>query len=304
MSVEKTPRACISTGTILSPFGKLCCISWFVASWIDPTSITIFFLSSSAETLLSVSSRLPRTRSSCVLYYFSPKVTRLRWLSFRTTILTHFLINDTMHHDRRIQTPLRPLSIDFTTTAQLDPRFTPMSGDTGTGTPQTAIPGGAAVLMKDSAGTSMALNLDIHPVYGTPLLSGQAITAKGDVLEVHPCSCNDPIASRHNLPMTATPGPSRGGSLFPEHNDPYPSPSSQSRLRQMPGSRPDQDTSGSGTDSIALISSCHRTLARARDTNSNSGSKCKSQEPHHPTPASVRRPGGNHPPTAKSNEHR
>ncbi len=142
-----------------------------------------------------------------------------------------------MHHDRRIQTPLRPLDINVTTMTQFDTRFTPPSGNPNAGISQaaTGIPGGASVLMKDSAGTSMALNLDIHPVYGTPLLSGQAITAQGDVLEVHPCSCNDPIASRHNLPMTASPEPPRGGSLFREHNEPYPSPSSLSRIRQMHG---------------------------------------------------------------------
>ena len=134
-----------------------------------------------------------------------------------------------------IQAPLRPLSIDFTKTPRFNTRFTPPSDDIGSGTSQTAIPGGAAVLMKDSAGTSMALNLDIHPIYGTPILSGQAITAKGDVLEVHSCSCDDPIASRHNLPMTAASEPCRGGSLSPEPNDPYPSPSSLSRIRQMPG---------------------------------------------------------------------
>jgi hypothetical protein len=147
---------------------------------------------------------------------------------------THLLINlnDTMPHDHRHQTPLMPLSIDFTT-AQFDSHFAPPSGDTASRTPQMAVPGGASVLMKDSAGTSMALNLDIHPVYGTPILSGQAITAKGDVLEVHPCSCNDPVASRHNLPMTAGPEPSQGGSLFQEHH--YPSPSSLSHVRQTPG---------------------------------------------------------------------
>jgi hypothetical protein len=194
-----------------------------------------------------------------------------------------------MHHDRRIQTPLRPLSIDFTTTAQIDPRFTPMSGDAGTGTPQTAIPGGAAVLMKDSAGTSMALNLDIHPVYGTPLLSGQAITAKGDVLEVHPCSCNNPIASRHNLPMTATPEPSRGGSLFPEHNDPYPSPSSQSRLRQMPGSA--RIRTPLVLVQTQLPSSPHATglLQELEIPTATPGPSANLKSPITPTPASVRR---------------
>jgi hypothetical protein len=194
-----------------------------------------------------------------------------------------------MHHDRRIQTPLRPLSIDFTTTTQFDPRFTPPSGDTISGTPQMALPGGASVLMKDSAGTSMALNLDIHPVYGTPLLSGQAITAGGDVLEVHPCSCNDPIASRHNLPMTATPESSRGGSLFPEHNDPYPSPSSQSHIRQMPG--PARIRTPLVLVQTQLPSSPHATelLKELEIPTVTPGPSANFKSPITPTPASVQR---------------
>lgn len=53
-------------------------------------------------------------------------------------------------------------------------------------------------------------------------------------MEVHPCGCNNPIASRHNLPTTGSPEPSRGKSLFPDPNNPYPSPNS--RIYQMPGS--------------------------------------------------------------------
>jgi hypothetical protein len=192
-----------------------------------------------------------------------------------------------MHYDHRIQTPLRPLSIDFTTTAQFDTHFTPASGDTS-GTPQMAIPGGAAVLMKDSAGTSMALNLDIHPVYGTPILSGQAITARGDVLEVHPCSCNNPIASRHNLPMTAGPEPSRGGSLFPEHNEPYPSPSSLSRIRQTPG--PARIRTPLVLVQTQLPSS-HSTelLQELEIPTATPGPSANLKSPITPTPASVRR---------------
>lgn len=186
-----------------------------------------------------------------------------------------------MHHDRRIQTPLRPLSIDFTTN--------PLSGDTGSGTPQTAIPGGATILMNDSAGTSMALNLDIHPVYGTPLLSGQAITAGGDVLEVHPCSCSDPVASRHNLPMTATPEPFRGGSLFPDRNDPYPSPSSQSRIRQMPGLT--RIRTPLVLVQTQLPSSPHATelLQELEIPTATPGPSANLKSPITPTPASVRR---------------
>lgn len=187
------------------------------------------------------------------------------------------------------QTPLRPLSIDFTRTPQFDTRFTPPSGNIGSGTPQTALPGGAAVLMKDSAGTSMALNLDIHPVYGTPILSGQAITAKGDVLEVHPCSCNDPIASRHNLPMTAASEPCRGGSLFPEPNNPYPSPSSLSRIRQMPG--PARNRSPLVLVQTQLPLSPHATelLQELEIPTATPGPSANLKSPITPTPASVRR---------------
>lgn len=194
-----------------------------------------------------------------------------------------------MHHDRRIQTPLRPLSIDFTTTAQFDTRFTPQSDDTGSVTPQMAIPGGAAVLMKDSAGTSMALNLDIHPVYGTPLLSGQAITARGDVLEVHPCSCNDPIATCHNLYMTTSPEPSRGGSLFPEQNEPYPSPSSLPHIRQTPG--PSRIRTPLVLVQTQLPSSSHSTelLQELEIPTATPGPSANLKSPITPTPASVRR---------------
>jgi hypothetical protein len=287
------PRACISIGAILSRFGKPL-LYFLVCGVVDrPRQYhDLFSLKPPLISLLSASLRLPRTRSSCVLYYFSSTVTRSRWLSFSTTILTHLrLINDTMHHDRRIQTPIRPLSIDFTTTAQFDTRFTPQSGDTGSGTPQMAIPaGGAAVLMKDSAGTSMALNLDIHPVYGTPILSGQAITAKGDVLEVHPCSCKDPIASRHNLPsMSANPEPSRGGSLFPEHNDTYPSPSSLSRIPQIP--RPTHIRTPLVLVQTQLPSSPHATelLQELEIPTATPGPSANLKSPITPTPASVRR---------------
>ena len=188
-----------------------------------------------------------------------------------------------------IQTPLRPLSMDFTRTPQFDTRAPP-SGNIASGTSQTAIPGGAAVLMKDSAGTSMALNLDIHPVYGTPILSGQAITAKGDVLEVHPCSCNDPIASRHNLPMYhAASEPCRGGSLFPESNDSYPSPSSLSRIRQMPG--PARNRSPLVLVPTQLPLSPHATelLQELEIPTATPGPSANLKSPITPTPASVRR---------------
>ena len=162
-------------------------------------------------------------------------VAHSRRLSFSTTILTNpILINNTMNHDHRNQTLLRPLSIDFTSTPQFDTRSASLSGDPGSAISQVGRPSGTSVRMRDSAGTSMALNIDIHPIHRTPLISGQAITAQGDVLEVHPCGCNNPIASRHNLPTTGSPEPPRGKALFPDPNDPYPSPNS--RIYQMPGS--------------------------------------------------------------------
>lgn len=190
-----------------------------------------------------------------------------------------------MHHDPRIQTPI---SIDFTSTSQLDPHIAPRSGDTSSGTPQLTIPSGTTVRMRDSAGTSMTLNLDIHPVHGTPLLSGQAITARGDVLEVHPCSCNDPIASRHNLPMTPSPELSRGGSLFPEHNEHYPSPSSLSHIRQTP--RPARIRTPLVLAQTSLPSSHDTELLQELEIpTATPGPSANLKSPITPTPASVRR---------------
>jgi hypothetical protein len=101
------------------------------------------------------------------------------------------------------------------------------------GTFQVPVPGGASILMKDAAGTSMSLNVDIDPSSGTPILSGQAINAQGDVLDVHPCSCNDPIASRHNLVMPRSPVTA----LCPHVRDPsriYPSPLSPRGAHRRP----------------------------------------------------------------------
>ena len=88
-------------------------------------------------------------------------------------------------------------------------------GDQGIDTFQVSVPGGASILMKDSAGSSMSLNLGIDPSSGTPILSGRAIDAHGGVLDVHPCSCNDPISPRHKLP--GTPEHSRGGMHLRDH---------------------------------------------------------------------------------------
>jgi hypothetical protein len=85
--------------------------------------------------------------------------------------------------------------------------------------------------MKDAAGTSMSLNVDIDPSSGTPILSGRAINAQGDVLDVHPCSCNNPIAPRHNLAMPRSPA------LCPHARDlshMYPSPLSPHGAHRRP----------------------------------------------------------------------
>ncbi len=141
------------------------------------------------------------------------------------------LINTLFHEqDAGATTLLRPLNIDVTALGQSDSRslMSPRShtngedalrhqvDDQGLGTFQ--VPGCASIVMKDSAGTSMSLNLGIDPTTRTPILSGRAIDAHGSVLDVHPCSCNDPISSRHKLP--GSPELFRGGA----HNHLYSSP--------------------------------------------------------------------------------
>ena len=129
---------------------------------------------------------------------------------------------------------LWPLNIDVATLGQPDarslasPRSHPNGEDPhrhqdgqGVDTFQVSVPGGASILMKDSAGTSMSLNLGIDPSSGTPILSGRAIDAHGGVLDVHPCSCNDPISPRHKLP--GTPEHARGGMHLRDHAHLYPS---------------------------------------------------------------------------------
>ncbi|KAH8994613.1 hypothetical protein EDB92DRAFT_2102576 [Lactarius akahatsu] len=140
-----------------------------------------------------------------------------------------------MYHDQQDASTsalLRPLSIDVATLGQPDagPRsssnedaYRHRDEDQGVGTFQVPVPGGASILMKDSAGTSMTLNLGIDPSSGTPILSGRAIDAHGCVLDVHPCSCNDPVSLRHNFP--GTPEHSRGGAHLRDSHL-YPSPKS------------------------------------------------------------------------------
>ena len=154
-----------------------------------------------------------------------------------------------MYHDQDAGAPalLRPLNIDVVTLGQPDapslksPRshangedvHRHRNDDQDLGTFQVPAPGGASILMKDSAGTSMSLNLGIDPRYGTPILSGRAIDAHGGVLDVHPCSCNDPISPRHKLP--GSPEHFRGGVHLRDHSQ-FPSLKSPfgAHRRQLP----------------------------------------------------------------------
>jgi hypothetical protein len=139
-----------------------------------------------------------------------------------------------MYHDHLSPTSpalFRPVGPNVATVAQTHPRSLSQRCEQCAGTFQVPVPGGASILMKDAAGTSMSLNVDIDPSSGTPILSGQAINAQGDVLDVHPCSCNDPIASRHNLVMPRSPA------LCPHVRDPsriYPSPLSPRGAHRRP----------------------------------------------------------------------
>jgi len=142
-----------------------------------------------------------------------------------------------MHHDHQtLPSPalFKPLNLNMTTAPQTDARSPCQRCDQCAGTFPVPVPGGASILMKDSAGTSMALNVDIDPCSGTPILSGRAINAQGDVLDVHPCGCDYPLTSRHNLPLPRSPGFCRSGAhaLDPSHL--YPSPQSPPRANRRP----------------------------------------------------------------------
>ena len=143
-----------------------------------------------------------------------------------------------MYHEQQdagASTLLHPLNIDVAMLGQPDARsFTSprahadgqephlhQDGNQGVDTFQVPVPGGASILMKDSAGTSMSLNLGIDPSSGTPILSGRAIDAHGGILDVHPCSCSDPISPHHKLP--GTPEHPRGGMHLRDHAHLHPS---------------------------------------------------------------------------------
>jgi hypothetical protein len=136
------------------------------------------------------------------------------------------------HQDAGASPLLHPLNIDVALGQTDAPSHTSLrshangndphphlDGDQGVDTFQVPVPGGASILMRDSAGTSMSLNLGIDPSSGTPILCGRAIDAHGGVLDVHPCSCNDPISPRHKLP--GTPDHSRGGIHLRDHTHLY-----------------------------------------------------------------------------------
>ena len=141
-----------------------------------------------------------------------------------------------MHHDHQtLASPalFRPLNLNMDTVPQTDTRSPRQRCDQCAGTFPVPVPGGASILMKDSAGTSMALNVDIDPCSGTPVLSGRAISAQGDVLDVHPCGCNYPLTSRHNLPLPRSPLCRSGAhALDPSHL--YPSPRSPPSANRRP----------------------------------------------------------------------
>ena len=142
-----------------------------------------------------------------------------------------------MHHDHQtLVSPalFKPLGPNVATVTQIDARSPHQHCDRCAGTFQVPVPGGASILMQDSAGTSMALNVDIDPSSGTPILSGRAITAQGDVLDVHPCSCNDPIAPRHNRPAPRSPGLCCSGAHARDLSHIYPSPQSPPGTNRRP----------------------------------------------------------------------
>ncbi|KAH9981554.1 hypothetical protein BJV74DRAFT_989419 [Russula compacta] len=144
------------------------------------------------------------------------------------------MLIDTMPHNRQVPTTSALFSSDGATVTQQDAHPRHQGRDEGAGTFQVPVPGGASILMKDSAGTSMSLNLDIDPSSGTPILSGRAISAQGNILDVHPCSCENPIASRHKLPLPKSPELSRGGASALDPSHLYPSPRSPLGMNRRP----------------------------------------------------------------------
>jgi len=142
-----------------------------------------------------------------------------------------------MHYDHQtLASPalFKPHNINIVTAPQTDTPSPCQRCDQCAGTFPVPVPGGASIFMKDSVGTSMALNVDIDPCSGTPVLSGRAINARGDVLDVHTCGCNDPLTPRHNLPLPRSPGLCRSGAHALDVSHLYPSPQSPQSANRRP----------------------------------------------------------------------
>jgi hypothetical protein len=226
-SADRRSLARISTGVALTGFPSL-----FLCSPVCGVVDRPYHYPPLSNVPLFSCSLLSTT--NCSLYYvsfsshYSASLLQSCYSADTNIILP--LIN-TMYYDQQdagASTLLHPLNIDVTLGQTDAPSHTsPRShangndlhrhrdGDQGVDTFQVSVPGGASILMKDSAGSSMSLNLGIDPSSGTPILSGRAIDAHGGILDVHPCSCSDPISPRHKLP--GTPDHFRGGTHLRDH---------------------------------------------------------------------------------------
>ncbi|KAH9976371.1 hypothetical protein BGW80DRAFT_1293331 [Lactifluus volemus] len=136
--------------------------------------------------------------------------------------------------DPNTPTLLRPLDIDINTPTQPDVHSRHQGRDEGVGTFQDPIPGGGSTLVNDPAGTSISLNLGIDPSSGTPILSGRAINSQGEVLDVHPCSCSDPVSPYHRLPLLGSLELTHGEAHARDNNHLHASPKSQSGVHRRP----------------------------------------------------------------------
>ncbi|KAH9976367.1 hypothetical protein BGW80DRAFT_915756 [Lactifluus volemus] len=136
--------------------------------------------------------------------------------------------------DTNTPTLLRPLDIDINTPTQPEVHSRHQGRDEGVGTFQDPIPGGGSILVKGPAGTSISLNLGIDPSSGTPTLSGRAINSQGEVLDVHPCSCSDPVSPYHRLPLLGSLELTHGEAHARDNNHFHASPKSQSGVHRRP----------------------------------------------------------------------
>lgn len=142
-----------------------------------------------------------------------------------------------MYYDPQLPTAsalLRPLNIGVDTLVQPDTHPQHQGRSHRAGTFQIPAPGGGSILLKDPAGTSMSFNLGVDPSSGTPILSGQAINAQGDVRDVHPCSCNDPVSPYHKLPLLGSHEPTHGRTYARDQSHWHPSPKSPIGVHRRP----------------------------------------------------------------------